>query len=474
MPCGLGDRRPLRESGYRWSRPTTVQLNRSRFGRLDYANVELAQLLRPNLRRGAHHQILRLLSHREDNDFADIWFIGEQHDDAIDARSRTAVRRRAELEGVDHARKLGVDFLLGIARNRERLVHDIRAVVPDRARRQLHAVADDVVLEGEDIERILALQRLQPALRHRERIVREVDLLVVLVILEHWEVDDPAELEALLIDQAELFAHAGAGEAGELGRLRFLASREEQPVIRPEAERVGHRVHALFAMVLGDRAAPLAALAGGVAEAGEALGLRPGVHVVEELAALLGGARRGDRTDHVAALDDRGEAAEARALEELRHVRDQDRVAQVRLVVAVLQHRFAVRNAAERQRGDAATLAVEIRELLEDAVQHRLDRGEHVILRDVAHLEVELVELARRTVSAGILVTKAGRDLEIAIEARHHQQLLEHLRRLRKRVELAWVHAARNEIVARAFRRRGRQDRRLELGEALIDHAAAD
>ena len=39
----------------------------------------------------------------------------------------------------------------------------------------------------------------------------------------------------------------------------------------------------------------------GVAEAGEAFALRPVVHVVEELAALLGGARRRDRADDVAA-----------------------------------------------------------------------------------------------------------------------------------------------------------------------------
>ncbi len=65
-------------------------------------------------------------------------------------------------------------------------------------------------------------------------------------------------------------------------------------------------------MVLGDRAAELAALAGDVAEPGEAFAARPVVHVVEELAALVGGAGRGDRAHHAARAGDLLEQAEAR------------------------------------------------------------------------------------------------------------------------------------------------------------------
>ena len=93
---------------------------------------------------------------------------------------------------------------------------------------------------------------------------------------------------------------------------------------------------------------------------------------------------------------------------------------------------------------------------------------------DERHLDVELVELARRAVGARVLVAEAGRDLEVAVEARHHQQLLELLRRLRQRVELAGMNAARHQVVARALGRARGQDRRLELDEALLDHAPAD
>ena len=152
-------------------------------------------------------------------------------------------------------------------------------------------------------------------------------------------------------------------------------------------------------------------------------------------------------------------------------VRDQQRVAQIGLVAAVFEHRFLVRDAHELA-GRGHRFAVG--ELLEHAGQHRLDRREHVVLRHEAHLEIELVEFAGRAVGARVLVAEAGRDLEIAVEARDHDQLLEHLRRLRERVELARVHPARHQIIARALGAAGRQDRRLELGEALVDHPPPD
>jgi hypothetical protein len=49
-----------------------------------------------------------------------------------------------------------------------------------------------------------------------------------------------------------------------------------------------------------------------------------------------------------------------------------------------------------------------------------------------AHFHVELVKLSGRTIGARILVAKTWRDLEIAIEAQHHDELLELLRRLRR------------------------------------------
>ena len=175
------------------------------------------------------------------------------------------------------------------------------------------------------------------------------------------------------------------------------------------------------------------------------------------------------RTD-AAPLDAAFEDREARAPEYLRRLGDLDGVAQVRLVAAVFEHGVVEADAREGRRRDAAPVC----ELLEHPGQHRLDGGEHVLLRHERHLEIELVELAGRAVGARVLVAEAGRDLEIAVEARDHQQLLELLRRLRQGVEIAGMQPRRHQEVAGSFRALGGQDRRLELAKVLLDHAPAD
>ena len=125
-----------------------------------------------------------------------------------------------------------------------------------------------------------------------------------------------------------------------------------------------------------------------------------------------------------------------------------ERIAKVRLVGAVFAASPPHRECAGIWRDRLAAA-----EFLEDAAQHRLDRVENILLGDEAHLDIELVEFAGRAVGARVLVAKAGRDLEIAVEARHHDELLELLRRLRQRVEFARMQAGRHQKIARAFGR---------------------
>ena len=102
--------------------------------------------------------------------------------------------------------------------------------------------------------------------------------------------------------------------------------------------------------------------------------------------------------------------------------------------------------------------------------EHRLDGAfDHAVHERFGrkrHLDVDLREL-RLAIGAQILVAEAAHDLHVAIHPGNHQDLLEDLRRLRQREELAGVHAARHEVVARAFGRRPGEDRRLDLEEAL-------
>ena len=80
-------------------------------------------------------------------------------------------------------------------------------------------------------------------------------------------------------------------------------------------------------------------------------------------------------------------------------------------------------------------------------------------------LDVDLRELGL-AVGAQILVAIALADLVVAVEARHHQHLLEQLRRLRQRVEHAVVDARRHEEFARALGCGLVERRRLDVDEA--------
>ena len=156
--------------------------------------------------------------------------------------------------------------------------------------------------------------------RHRERIVREVDLLLFLVPFVHREVDDPAELEAVLGDQIELVADLGARRTGELDEVLRLAGDEEHgiAVARGRADRRLLRC-APAPMILGERprAALLAFAPEDVAEPRLALALRPGIHAVAERA--VAAARRRDRPDLVPrlGLENAGEHLEAGAAEDV-------------------------------------------------------------------------------------------------------------------------------------------------------------
>ncbi len=88
------------------------------------------------------------------------------------------------------------------------------------------------------------------------------------------------------------------------------------------------------------------------------------------------------------------------------------------------------------------------------------------LLAREAHLEIDLREL-KLAVGAQVFVAEAAGDLEVAVEAGDHEDLLEDLRRLRQRVELAGMHAAGDKKIARALGRGLGEDGRFDLEEAL-------
>ena len=99
------------------------------------------------------------------------------------------------------------------------------------------------------------VQRLQAALRHRERVVGEVDLPGLLVQLVHREVDDPAEAEGVLLDQAELLAEARAHRRRRTSRAACLLVADEEHGVAVRRGRAAARIAAsrVGVEVLGDR-----------------------------------------------------------------------------------------------------------------------------------------------------------------------------------------------------------------------------
>src|SRR5262245_20461551 len=96
----------------------------------------------------------------------------------------------------------------------------------------------------------------------------EVDLLGRLVILEHRKVDDPAELERIVGNQAHLLTELGARLAGEYpGWFRLVGDEEHRIAVLGRREPF-ETLQALAGHELCDRPLPGSALQNDIAEAG--------------------------------------------------------------------------------------------------------------------------------------------------------------------------------------------------------------
>src|ERR1019366_14935 len=100
----------------------------------------------------------------------------------------------------------------------------------------------------------------------------------------HREIDNPAEVEAVLGDQAEFFADLDARAACEFDEILRLAGDEEAGVTDGELHLIGDLLGALRPDVLrqGAGAAFFAFAPEDVAQARLTLALRPGIHAVAE------------------------------------------------------------------------------------------------------------------------------------------------------------------------------------------------
>ena len=152
-----------------------------------------------------------------------------------------------------------------------------------------------------------------------------------------------------------------------------------------------------------------------------------------------------------------------------RYILHPDRVAQIGFVAAIPFQTVAV--------GDLGPVGVGFlarREFLKYPLDNRLHGGKNIVLFNKAHLDIKLIEIRRRSVRPWVFITKTRCDLEIAVKARHHDQLFELLWCLGQRIKLARMQAARHQKITGTFGAAGGDDRGLKFVEPLIPHPVAD
>ena len=152
--------------------------------------------------------------------------------------------------------------------------------------------------------------------------------------------------------------------------------------------------------------------------------------------------------------------------DELGQVDVREPEAKVGLVVAVVAHRL-LEGHARKSPGRVELLEIDAEDVAPDLEDEPLDHAEDVVLVDERHLDVDLREL-RLPVEAQVLVAEALDDLEVPVEPGDHVELLEELRALGERVELARMGPRRDEEVSGAAGRVLDHHRRLELEKPVF------
>ena len=102
-----------------------------------------------------------------------------------------------------------------------------------------------------------------------------------------------------------------------------------------------------------------------------------------------------------------------------------------------------------------------------------LEHLDDVIFFDACHFKVELREL-RLSVRSQVLVAETTNDLHVTVESGNHEELLEDLRRLGKRIQLTRIESTRNQKIAGAFRRALCQHRRFKIDKSQLVQVITD
>src|SRR5439155_6633274 len=278
---------------------------------------------------------------REGDDLADVRLAGEERNETFDAEGEATVRRCTHLQRLQEPPEFRLSLLVGHAHRAEDPLLDLLAMDPDRARAELPAVPDQVVVLAQGGAGIGVDQVLVPLEWAREGVVYEHPVTRVLVLQEEREIEDPEELVARVVDQAELLRQLGAKSAQHPLDHCGLVRREQHG----RAWWGGECCELLRGEKLGDRRSQLPRFADD--DIGETL-RAPALRELFESLELRAGERRGhDEKTHAVRVREDAEFGCAR---DLCRVLDLEPEADVRLVRAVTKHHLGVAEPRERAR----------------------------------------------------------------------------------------------------------------------------
>ena len=332
------------------------------------------------------------------------------------------MRRRTVLQCVEQEAELLLLLLGTDAENAEYHLLHFLAVDTNGTATQLGAVEHHVVGTGQRCTGI-RLQLFRRAFGRSERVVQRAETAVV-VLLEHREVDHP-QRRPLTGQQLQVMAQTNTQRAQRLGYDLRLVGTEEHDVAIHRTNAVENHIEIGLGNELDDRRLQAFDALGALVDldVGQALGTVDADEfgVVIDLLARHGCPARNAQGGN-APLWIAGRAAEHLEVDLgqlVGNVHQFQRVAQVRLVRTVATHGFFEGHVRE-------IAQVQVQHFLEQAADHAFGQAHDVLFIEEAGLDVDLGEF-RLAVGAQVFVAEALGDLVVAIEAGHHQQLLEQL-----------------------------------------------
>src|SRR5829696_324246 len=430
-------------------------------------DVQLLELLFRDGTGGVHHLVAGGLGLGKRHHLTDVRLVRKEHHQTVYPWCDPTVGRRAVAEGGEDGSEPPVRLLRSDTDDVEDLLLQVGVMDPHTPRGELSAVGYEVVQLADDLQRVGIEQRQIVFARHGEHVVHRLDAPLVLVPLEEREVRHPAHTENVRVGEPEAVSEVEPQAAQALEDDGVLVRDEEQPVAFSGPERFAQSCLLLLREELRDGALQAIRLHQKVGQApGPSRGCDGG-EVVELPAGQVPQSADRDAAHRAARFYGPREDLELRIGGELRDVVELQAEADIRLIRAEAVHRLGVGKAGEGF-GEESLL----RELLDDPAVEAFDEVQDLVLRRVAHLQVEL-RVFGLAVPALVLVAQCAGYLEVSFEASHHQELLELLWGLWERVELPWIEAGRDQVVPGAFRGRCREERGFDLHEAPIIEVVA-